>query len=153
MIYKTINDWFEERITELNNSLTANEKLKPVTGTIEMDLLPLNLKDNTYFVKIEDIIYNDDESGEITAAVSVQFHFRLYKRTADNYKKNIDEKLYALTSLLAGSETAGLEHTANSLTLANLHNLSINDLDKAYKGGEYIFPKLKFHLQVFTGSN
>ncbi|MCC6865761.1 MAG: hypothetical protein IT280_06325 [Ignavibacteria bacterium] len=153
MIYKTIDEWFAERINELNETLPEHEKINQITGTFKTDLLPANLMDNSYLVKPETIIFQDNESAEISASVTVQFHFRLYKRAKENYKKNIDDKLFALMCLLAGNESSGLEYNSNGITLANLHNLSITETDKSYKAGEYIFPKLKFNLQIFININ
>ncbi|MEO8514510.1 MAG: hypothetical protein ABI543_13195 [Ignavibacteria bacterium] len=150
MLYQVINDWVTQKITLLNNSLTPEERLKLSDANFEMDFLPSNLKDNSYLIKLESIKIEDNESGEIKVNTVIEFHFRLYKKPIGKYKTLIDEKLVELCKLLTDDSAAGLEYTSGEVTIANIHNLTVTGLEKAYKGGEYIFPKIEFVLQVFN---
>ena len=65
MIYKVISEWLTEKITLLNNTLSFEERLKPADANFDMDMLPANLKDNSYLIKLKNIDSEDNESGEI----------------------------------------------------------------------------------------
>lgn len=149
MLYKVINEWLEEKFDILNLSLPPAEQVKNPDMSFDTDLLPANLKDNTYMVMLHSIGSDDNESGSITVNVSVEFHFRLYKKPKEHYRKLIDEKLFALCRILTDVSAAGLEYESDSITIANIHKISVAGLDKAYKGGEYLFPRIEFELQVF----
>ncbi len=150
MIYKVISDWVTQKITLLNNSLPIDERLKLSDANFDMDFLPANLKDNSYLIKLSDIKNEDNESGEVVVNTVIEFHFRLYKKPLEYYRKMIDEKLFALCKLLNDDSEAGLEYISDGITIANIHNIAIHGLDKAYKGGEYIFPRVAFELQIFN---
>ncbi|NOS86897.1 MAG: hypothetical protein HOP31_17325 [Ignavibacteria bacterium] len=149
MLYKVINDWVTGKITLLNDSLSVTEKLNTNQVNFDMDFLPANLKDNSYIIKLSEITFDDNESGAIIVNVKIEFHFRLYKKSPDKYKKIIDDKLFALCKLLGDDSQAGLEYTSNGFTIANIHKLNITGTDKAFKGGEFIFPVVGFELQIF----
>ena len=140
MVYKVITDWIKEKIDLLNSTLSAEDILKESNVNFDMDFLPANMKDNSYLVKLSNVKYDDSESGEITVNAIIEFHFRLYKKPLEFYRKLIDEKLFSLCKILSGDD-AGLEYESGGITIANIHKISINGMDKAYKGGEYIFPK------------
>ncbi len=150
MLYKVISEWLKAKLTLLNDSLPANEKVKPGDVNFEMDFLPANLKDNTYIIKLSSISSEDNESAEIKVNALIEFHLRLYKKPVEFYRKLIDEKLFVLCRLLSDDTNAGLEYTSNGITIANIHNIMVSGLDKAYKGGEYIFPVVEFELQIFN---
>jgi hypothetical protein len=149
MIYKVISEWVTEKISLLNNSLPPEERIKPADVNFDMDLLPANLKDNSYLIKLSKIKNEDNESGEMTVNTVIEFHFRLYKKPLLFYRKLIDEKLFALCRILVDDEAGGLEYISDGLTIANIHSVAVTGLDKAYKGGEYIFPRVEFELQIF----
>lgn len=150
MLYKVINDWVTGKISLLNETLSVQEKLNANEVNFDMDFLPANLKDNSYIIKLSEIIIEDNESGAVTVNVKIEFHFRLYKKSPDNYKKIIDDKLFALCKLLGDDSQAGLEYTSNGFTIANIHKINVTATDKAYKGGEYIFPVVGFELQIMN---
>lgn len=149
MLYKVISEWITDKISLLNDSLAQPEKLTANEINFDMDFLPANLKDNSYLIKLGEIEFADNESGEIIVNTKIEFHFRLYKRSIDNYKKIIDDKLFALCRLLSDDSLSGLEYTSDGITIANIHKINVSGTDKAYKGGEYIFPVVEFELQVF----
>lgn len=149
MLYKVINDWVTGKISLLNDQLAQQDKLTANTLNFDMDFLPANLKDNSYIIKVSDITLDNNESGAIIVNVKIEFHFRLYKKSPDNYKKIIDDKLFALCRLLNDDSQSGLEFTSGGITIANIHKLNITGTDKAYKGGEYILPMVGFDLQIF----
>ena len=150
MIYKVISEWLTEKITLLNNTLSFEERLKPADANFDMDMLPANLKDNSYLIKLKNIDSEDNESGEIKVNAVIQFHFRLYKKPLKYYRSIIDEKLFPLSKILTDDTQAGLERTADGITIANINNITITQLDKAFKGGEFIFPIIEFELQIFN---
>lgn len=150
MIYKVISDWVTEKITLLNNTLPIEERLKLADANFDMDFLPANLRDKSYLIKLSRVTSEDNESGEILVNTVIEFHFRLYKKPIQFYRKMIDEMLFALCKLLTDDSDAGLEYISEGITIANIHNIAITQLDKAYKGGEYIFPRVEFELQVFN---
>lgn len=150
MIYKVISEWLEEKIDILNNTLPETEKVKQANVSFDMDLLPANLKDNSYLIKLSKIHNEDNESGEVNVYTIIEFHFRLYKKPLEHYRKLIDDKLFALCRILSDDSQAGLEYISNGFTIANIHNISVTGLDKAHKGGEYIFPRIEFELQIFN---
>lgn len=149
MLYKVINDWITGKISLLNDPLLPQDKLTANILNFDMDFLPANLKDNSYIIKLSEILIEDNESGAIIVSTKIEFHFRLYKKSLDNYKKIIDDKLFALCRLLGDDSQAGLEYTSNGFTIANIHKINVTATDKAYKGGEYIFPMVGFDLQIF----
>ncbi|HWA05534.1 MAG TPA: hypothetical protein VG961_03225 [Ignavibacteria bacterium] len=150
MLYKVISDWVTEKITQLNNNLAAQERLTANTVNFDMDFLPANLKDNSFLIKLSEVSFPENESGEIIVNVKIEFHFRLYKKSPENYKKIIDDKLFALCKLLSDDPQAGLEYVSDGFTIANIHRINISGTDKAFKGGEFIFPVVGFELQVFN---
>ena len=150
MLYKVISDWVNEKIVLLNDTLTEQEKVKPVNVNFDIDMLPGNLRDNSYFIKLGEVSYGDDESGVISMNAKIEFHFRLYKKPVEIYRKLIDEKLFRLCNILSDDTASGLEYISNGITIANIGKIKINQIDKAYKGGEYIFPVVGFELQVFS---
>lgn len=150
MIYKVISEWFTEKITLLNNTLPHDERLILADANFDMDFLPANLRDNSYLIKFSSVKNEENESGEILVNTVIEFHFRLYKKPMQFYRKMIDEKLFALCKLLNDDTAAGLEYTSDDIIIANIHDITITGLDKAYKGGEYIFPRVEFELQVFN---
>jgi len=150
MLYKVISDWVSEKIVLLNDSLTEQDKVKAINLNFDMDMLPGNLKDNTYLTKLGEVSFSESESEEILVGVNIEFHFRLYKKPVEIYRKLIDEKLYRLCNILSDDNTSGLEYISNGITIANISKIRINQIDKAYKGGEYIFPMVGFELQVFS---
>lgn len=149
MLYKVISDWITGKISLLNDSLAVQERLAANTINFDMDFLPANLKDNSYIIKLSEAAIDDNESGSIIVNVKIEFHFRLYKKSLDNYRKIIDDKLFALCKLLGDDSQAGLEYTSNGFTIANIHKINITGIDKAHKGGEFIFPVVEFELQIF----
>lgn len=149
MLYKVISDWITGKISLLNDSLAVQERLAANTINFDMDFLPANLKDNSYIIKLSEAAIDDNESGSIIVNVKIEFHFRLYKKSLDNYRKIIDDKLFALCKLLGDDSQAGLEYTSNGFTIANIHKINITGIDKTYKGGEFIFPVVEFELQIF----
>lgn len=149
MLYKVINDWVTGKISLLNETFSIPEKLNVNEVNFDMDFLPANLKDNSFIIKLSEITLDDNESGAVIVSTKIEFHFRLYKKSLDNYKKIIDDKLFALCRLLGDDSQAGLEYTSNGFTIANIHKISVTATDKAYKGGEYIFPMVGFDLQIF----
>lgn len=149
MLYKVINDWVTGKISLQNETLSNSEKLNANEVNFDMDFLPANLKDNSYIIKLSEITLDDNESGAIIVNVKIEFHFRLYKRSPDKYKKIIDDKLFALCKLLGDDSQAGLEYTSNGFTIANIHKINVTGTDKAFKGGEFIFPVVGFELQIF----
>jgi len=150
MLYKVINDWVTGKISLLNETLSNPEKLIANEVNFDMDFLPANLKDNSYLIKLSEITLDDNESGAIIVNVKIEFHFRLYKKSPDKYKKIIDDKLFALCKLLGDDSQAGLEYNSNGFTIANIHKINVTGTDKAYKGGEYIFPVVGFELQIMN---
>ncbi|HAX47579.1 MAG TPA: hypothetical protein DCX92_01205 [Bacteroidetes bacterium] len=150
MLYKVICDWISEKITLMNDTLPEQEKLKPVNVNFEPDMLPANLRDNSYFIKLSEVAFGDDEAGEISVNVKLEFHFRLYKRSTEIYKKLIDEKLFRFCNILNYNTESGLEYVSSGITIANKCGINISQIDKAYKGGEYIFPVVGFELQIFS---
>ena len=150
MLYKVINDWVTGKISLLNETFSIPEKLNVNEVNFDMDFLPANLKDNSYIIKVSEITLDDNESGAIIVNVKIEFHFRLYKKSPDKYKKIIDDKLFALCKLLGDDSQAGLEYTSNGFTIANIHKINVTGTDKAYKGGEYIFPVVGFELQIMS---
>lgn len=149
MLYTVINDWLTAKITLINDVLPVTEKLSANEVNFDMDYLPANLKDNSYMIKLSEIKFDDNESGSIIVSVKIDLHFRLYKKSPGNYKKVIDDKLFAFCKVLGDDSQVGLEYTSNGFTIANIHKINITGTDKAYKGGEYIFPVVGFELQVF----
>ena len=150
MLYNVINGWVTGKLALLNNTLPEADRLTAVNLNFDSDMLPHSLRDNSYYIKLQEISFTDTEAGEIKVTVNIEFHFRLYKKPAEFYKLFIDEKLYRLCGILLNDTAAGLEHTSNGITIANIHNISVSRLEKAYKGGEYIFPLVNFELQVFN---
>lgn len=150
MIYKVISEWLTEKITLLNNTLPQNERLKLADANYDMDFLPASLRDNSYLIKLSSVKKEENESGEIIVNTVIEFHFRLYKKPIQFYRKMIDEKLFALCKLLSDDSEAGLEYISDEITIANIHSIAIQGLDRAYKGGEYIFPRVEFELQAFN---
>lgn len=149
MLYKVISDWITGKISLLNDSLAVQERLAANTINFDLDFLPANLKDKSYLIKLSEAALDDNESGSIIVNVKIEFHFRLYKKSLENYRKIIDDKLFALCKLLGDDSQAGLEYTSNGFTIANIHKINITGIDKAYKGGEFIFPVVEFELQIF----
>lgn len=150
MIYKIISEWLNGRIALLNDTLGSNDKLRECSTNFDMDMLPAGLKDNSYLIKLSTAEINENEAAGFTVSVRMEFHFRLYKKIISAYNKLIDEKLFALCSILTGNETAGLEYSAYRLTIANIHNIKITGLDRTAKGGEFIFPAVELNLQIFV---
>ena len=150
MLYKVISDWVNEKIVLLNDTLNEQDKVKAVNLNFDMDMLPGNLRDNTYLIKLGEVSFSESESEEILVSVNIEFHFRLYKKPVEIYRNLIDEKLYRLCNILCDDNTSGLEYISNGITIANIGKIKISQIDKAYKGGEYIFPVVGFELQVFS---
>lgn len=150
MLYKVINEWITAKITIQNSSLPSAERLKPSDVNFDMDFLPANMKDGTYLVKLNEITLEDNESGEIKVLTVIEFHFRLYKKPIEFYRKLIDEKLFGLCKILTDDSAAGLEYISDGIIISNIHNIKVIGLDKAYKGGEFIIPKIEFELQIFN---
>lgn len=150
MLLKVISDWITDKIILLNDSLAAPERLTANTLNFDMDFLPANLKDNSYLIKLSEIALTDNETSATIVNVKIEFHFRLYKKSLDIYKKIIDDKLFAFCKLLSDDTQAGLEYISNGITIANIHKVNITGTNKACKGGEFIFPVVGFELQVFN---
>lgn len=150
MLYKVINDWVTGKISLLNETLSVQEKLNANEVNFDMDFLPANLKDNSYIIKLSEILIEDNESGAIIVSTKIEFHFRLYKKSLDNYKKIIDDKLFALCRLLNDDSQSGLEYTSGGITIANIYKINVTGTDKAIKGGEFIFPVVGFELQIMS---
>jgi len=150
MLYKVISDWVSEKIEILNDTHADQDKVKAVNLNFDMDMLPGNLRDNTYLIKLGEVSFSESESEEILVSVKIEFHFRLYKKPVEIYRKLIDEKLYRLCTILSDDTASGLEYISNGITIANIGKIKISQIDKAYKGGEYIFPVVEFELQVFS---
>ncbi len=150
MLYKVINEWVTEKIALLNIALPAVERLKAADINFDMDFLPANLMESTYLLKLNEIKIEDNESGEIKAITAIEFHFRLFKKPLEYYSKLIDEKLFGLCKILSDDSVAGLEYISDGITISNIHNIKVTGLDKSYKGGEFIIPRIEFELQVFN---
>lgn len=150
MIFRNSNNWFTLKINLLNDSLSESEKIQRRDLNFDSDTMPASLKDNSYLLKLKEISINDDESKTIKAIITVEFCFRLYKDLNENYRKLIDEKLYELSRILIDDSGDSLEYSGTGITIANIHNISITELNKSHIGGEYITPKLEFELQIIN---
>lgn len=150
MIFRNSNNWFTLKINLLNDSLSESEKIQRRDLNFDSDTMPASLKDNSYLLKLKEISINDDESKTIKAIITVEFCFRLYKDLNENYRKLIDEKLYELSRILIDDSGDSLEYSGTGITIANIHNINITELNKSHIGGEYITPKLEFELQIIN---
>ena len=71
MLYNVIKSWVTGKITLLNETLSEAEKLAESNLNFDPDMLPLNLKDNSYFIKLREVTFTNNESGEINVKVNI----------------------------------------------------------------------------------
>ncbi len=155
MIYRLIRNWIKDVvISSLNANIAAPNKMREVDVNVDNSLLPVSLKDKSYLIKFGDIQPVDYEVKMYSVNIAIQFQFLIAMKPIDNYQDCIDTYLFPLMDLLYDKIQLAYSNNAIStvLSLDDIDNIRLRNLDKAEDGGKFILPEITFEL-TFAKSN
>lgn len=152
MLYNTIQNWLDLIFAKLNAVLPEDIKLRQSLQFFNPDLMPRNLLDKSYTVKINEINFPESEAVFYAVNTIIDFHFSLYKNQTENYRNIIDSILINLCKILNNKMENELEFNGGNFTIAEITDIKISGLNLISKNNEFIFPKIEFKLYLLNNS-
>ena len=149
---EAIRSFFNTEIIGELNALIADSTLhlNEVNTTLS-DNVSSNLKDRGYYIMLNSVEVEDQESDiQLNADVIVRFSFLIAKKENEGYRRSVDDYMLNVVRKLK-SKFSNLQFEENEYTLVDVSEINLSNLGSLTENN-YLQPELTFNLIVIASS-